>query len=76
MKKKTENEGNFRPLGVTRAAELYNRDESTITRWCKNHKIVARQQFPGAPWEIFMPEKEYHELKKILELKRKPMKPT
>ena len=58
-------------VGVTRAAELYNREESVIRRWCKSARLVARQEFEGAPWEIFIPEIKYIQLKEVLDLKKR-----
>lgn len=75
MTKKAEKDQVIK-VGVTRAAQLYDRDVSTITRWCQNQTIIARQQFSGAPWEIFIPEKEYRERKLILDLRRKSMQTT
>ena len=63
-------------VGVTRAAELFDRTESTITRRCKSGRLVARQEFEGAQWEIFIPEEVYLERKKILELKMHALKTT
>ena len=55
-------------VGVTRAAQLYDREETVIRRWCKTGKLVARQPFDGSSWTIYIPDKEYKELLKILEL--------
>jgi hypothetical protein len=75
MKKKAEKDKVY-VVSVARAAELFNRDESTIRLRCKSGKLVARQESEGDPWEVFIPEKVYLERKKILELKRKSMQST
>ena len=75
MTKKAEKDKVY-VVTVTRAAQLYNRDESTIRLWCKVGRLVARQESEGGPWEIFMPEKVYKERKKVLELKREGMQTT
>ena len=72
MTKKAEKDKVY-VVSVARAAELYNRDESTIRLWCKSGRLVARQESEGGPWEIFIPEKVHKERKEILDLKRKSM---
>ena len=71
MTKKAEKDRVWK-VGVTRAAQLYEREETVIRRWCKTGKLVARQPFNGSSWTIYIPDKEYKELLKIWELTRRP----
>ena len=70
MTKKAEKDRVWK-VGVTRAAQLYDREETVIRRWCKTGKLVARQPFDGSSWAIYIPDKEYKELLKILKLTRR-----
>lgn len=69
-------DGKVRKVGVTRAAELYDREETVIRRWCKAGRLVAHQHFEGSPWTILIPEKDYNELKAILKLTRQASGPS
>lgn len=70
MTKKAEKDKVWK-VGVTRAAQLYDREETVIRRWCKVGRLVARQEFAGGPWEIFIPDKTYKERLKILQLTKR-----
>ncbi len=70
MTKKAEKDKVVR-VGVTRAALLYDREETVIRRRCKAGTLVARQQVQGGSWTIYIPQKEYMELLRIHKLTRR-----
>lgn len=40
-------------IGTTRAAEILNVKQSTVSQWCREEKFkTARQDGKGSPWMI------------------------
>ncbi len=63
MTKKTEAKDKVVKVGVTRAGVLLDKEVSVIRKRCQlgilGRGIVARQDYPGADWDIYIPYEVY-----------------